>query len=94
MRVVASEQASELIEAQGGRLYVWLKRGRCCGNVTTLSTANEPPAEKAFRQVESDAAFALYLPAALSRLPDELHLDVSRRRRRVEAYWNGCVWVV
>lgn len=94
MRVVASEPASEMIQAHGGRLYVWLKHGRCCGNVTTLATASEPPAEGAFRKVESGGAFDLYLPAALSRLPDELHLDVSRRRRRVEAYWNGCAWVV
>lgn len=94
MRVVASEPASELIQAQGGRLYVWLKRGRCCGNVTTLSTANEPPAENTFRQVKSGGAFELYVPAAIARLPDELHIDVGRRRKRVEAYWNGCAWVV
>ena len=94
MRVVVSKAASELIEAQGGRLYVWLKHSRCCGSVTTLATANEPPAEKTFRQVESGAAFELYVPLGLTRLPDELHLDVLRRRRGVEAYWDGCVWVV
>ena len=94
MRVVVSESASELIEAQGGRLYVWLKRARCCGSLTTLATASEPPAERAFRQVESGRAFELYVPLGLTRLPDELHLDVPRRRRRVEAYWDGCVWVV
>ena len=94
MRVVTSELARELIQARGGRLYIWLKRGRCCGNVTTLATANEPPHDRAFRQVERGGAFELFIPAALTRLPDELHLDVSRRRRRVEAYWDGCVWVV
>jgi hypothetical protein len=93
MRVVVSESASELIEAQGGRLYVWLKRARWCGSVTTLTTANEPPAEKTFRQVESGAACELYFPIGLTRLPNELKLDVGRRRR-VEAYWDGCVWVV
>jgi len=94
MRVVVSDSAGELIQAQGDRLYVWLKRGQCCGSVTTLVTAAEPPAEKAFRQVDSGSTFELYLPAGLPRLPDELHLDVGRRRRRVEAYWDGCVWVV
>jgi hypothetical protein len=63
MRVVVSESASELIEAQGGRLYVWLRRARCCGSVTTLATANEPPAEKNFRQVDCGEAFAT-LPLA------------------------------
>ena len=94
MRVVASESASELIQARGGRLYVWLRRAHCCGSVTTLATANERPTQKAFRQVDSGGPFELYLPLGLTRLPDELHLDVGRRRRRVEAYWDGCVWVV
>jgi hypothetical protein len=94
VRVVATEPASELIQAQGGRLYVWLKRAHCCGSVTTLVTAKKPPAQKTFRQVDRGGPFQLYLPIGLTRLPDELHLDVSRRRRRVEAYWDGCVWVV
>jgi len=94
MRVVVSESAGELIQARGGRLYVWLKRAQCCRGVTTLTTASEPPAEKTFRRVESRESFELYVPTGLVRLPDELHLDVGRRRRRVEAYWDGCVWVV
>jgi len=94
VRVVASDSASELIQAQGGRLYVWLKRAHCCGNLTTLATASEPPAEKAFRQVDSGGQFELYVPTGLTRLPDELHLDVGRRRSRVEAYWDGCAWVL
>jgi hypothetical protein len=94
MRVVVSESAGELIQARGGRLYVWLKGAHCCRSVTTLATASEPPAGRAFRQVESSEPFELYLPTGLARLPEELHLDVGRRRRRVEAYWDGCVWVV
>jgi len=94
MRVVVSESAGELIQARGGRLYVWLKRAQCCRSVTTLATASEPPVERTFRRVESGGPFELYLPTGLVRLPDELHLDVGRRRRRVEAYWDGCVWVV
>jgi hypothetical protein len=93
MRVVASEPAVELIGERGGRVYVWLKTGRCCGAVTTLVTASEPPAEKTFRQVDGPAGFALFLDARLGRVPDELHLDVRRWPRRVEAYWNGCAWV-
>jgi hypothetical protein len=92
--VIASEPATEQIREHGGRLYVWLQRPHCCGAVTRLAAANEPPARKEFRQVESDTPFELYLPAGLTRLPDELHLDVRGRRRRVEAYWNGCSWVV
>ena len=94
MRVVASDSATELIQAQGGRLYVWLRGTHCCHGMTTLATASEPPAEKAFRRVDSGGRFELYLPAGLTRLPDELHLDLGRRRRRVDAYWDGCAWVV
>jgi hypothetical protein len=60
----------------------------------TLSTASQPPAEKTFRRIDSDTAFELYLPRSLTRLPSELHLDLSRRRRRVDAYWDGCAWLV
>jgi hypothetical protein len=93
MQVVVSEQAAELIAERGGRLYVWLKRGRCCGTVTTLTAASEPKAGKAFRHVAGIDRFELYVPSALARLPDELHLEVRRFPRRVEAYWNGCAWV-
>ena len=94
MRVLASDPAVELIRAQGGRLYVWLKRGHCCRPVMTLATATEPPAEKRFTRVAGEARFELYLPSSLGRTPDELHLDLHRFPRRVEAYWNGCAWVI
>ena len=93
VRVVASESAVQLIEERGGRLYVWPKRGRCCGGVTTLATATSPPPRTEFRRVD-DAGFELYLPSALARVPDELHVEQRRFPRRVEAYWNGCAWVV
>jgi hypothetical protein len=94
VRVVASDPAAELIRERGGRLYVWLKRGRCCGSVTTLAASTEPPAGKEFRRVDNGEDFVLYLPSALPRLPEELHLGVRRFPRRVEAYWDGCAWVV
>ena len=94
VRVVASEPAVDLVQEHGGRLYIWLRRGRCCGNTTTLAAATEAPAGKQFRRVEADTTFELYLPVGLSRVPDELHLDTRRYRRRVEAYWNGCAWVI
>ena len=93
MRVVVSDPAAALIHEQGGRLYVWLKRGHCCGSVTTLAAATDQPPGKEFRRVESTERFELYIPAALAPLPDELQVDVRRFPRRVEAYWNGCAWV-
>jgi hypothetical protein len=94
MRVVVSDPASDLIEENGGRVYVWPRKSRCCGAVTTLATSNEPPRRREFVRVETGERFELYLDARLRRLPDELHLDFRRFPRRAEAYWNGCAWVV
>jgi hypothetical protein len=94
MHLVVSTAASDLIRERGGRLFVWPKRGRCCGATTTLQTATEPPPSKEFVEVETAEQFGLYLDARLRRLPEELHLDLRRFPRRVEAYWNGCAWVI
>jgi hypothetical protein len=94
MRVVASDPAAALIKERGGRVYVWLKKGRCCGGVTTLGTSSEPPRRKEFVRVEADEQFELYLDARIPRLPDELHFELRRFPRRVEAYWNNCAWVI
>jgi hypothetical protein len=94
MRVVVSDRAAELIEERGRRVYVWLKTGRCCGGVTTLATSNEPPRRNTFVRVEADQEFELYFDARVPQLPDALHLDLRRFPRRVEAYWNGCAWVI
>jgi hypothetical protein len=93
MRVLYSDPAAELIDERGGRLYVWPKSGRCCGSFTMLATATDPPPGREFRRVEAGERFELYISAGLARLPDELHLDVRRFPRRVDAYWNGCAWV-
>ncbi len=93
MRLVVTPAASDLIEEGGGRVYVWPKKSRCCGGLTTLATSSRPPDRREFRQVAASGSFELFVPAALGRLPDELHLAVRRFPRRVEAYWNGCVWV-
>jgi hypothetical protein len=95
MRLVVSDAAAELIADRGGRLFVWTRRGRCCGaGMTRLLTSSEAPAGRQFERVEGGDGFDLYLPAALEVLPDELHVEARRFPRRVEAYWNGCAWVV
>jgi hypothetical protein len=95
MKLVVSDAAVDLIRERGGQLYVWTKKGRCCGGgATRLETSSELPARREFRNVVTGGErFELFVPSELS-LPDELHLDVRRFPRRVEAYWNGCAWVV
>jgi hypothetical protein len=93
MLVVVSDPAVELIAEGGGRLYVWPKKSRCCGAITRLVSASDPPRGKQFRRVSEDDRFELFLPIGLARLPDELYIDAHRFPRRVEAYWDGCAWV-
>jgi hypothetical protein len=94
MRVIASPEAVELIQERGGRLYVWATTERCCrGGHARLETATEAGVGRAFRPVRADG-FDLYL-APVGRTLDELHLEVrGRRKKRVEAYPDGCAWLV
>jgi hypothetical protein len=94
MRVVVSDGAAQLIEERGGRLYVWVKKGRCCGAARTLATSSEAPERQDFRRIKADARIELMIPTRLDPLPDELQLEMRRFPRRIEAYWNGCVWVM
>jgi len=93
MRVVVSESAAELVGERGGRLYVWPKRSRCCGGLTRLMSKDSAPRGIEFRRVDECGRFELYLPSALARRPEELHVEARRFPRRVEAYWDGCAWV-
>ena len=94
MNVIFSRQAEDLVGERGGRLYVWLDRQRCCQGATFLLTASGPPAGHTFRPVSGNHGFELYLDHGPQQPPDEIHLDVRGwRRKRVEAYWNGCVFV-
>jgi hypothetical protein len=95
MNLVAPDAAVDFIQERGGRLYVWTKRNRCCGgSFSTLGAATEAPSKIEFRRVDETAGFELYGPATLGRLPDELHVEARRFPRRIDAYWNGCAWIV
>jgi hypothetical protein len=94
VRLVVSAPAVEAVNRQGGRLYVWPKKSRCCGGTITLAAATSAPANKHFRRHDVAAGFELYLPAHLAPLPDELHVESRGRSGRIQAYWNGCAWVV
>ena len=93
MRVKASPEAIQLVQDQGGKLYVWAKKTRCCGgSVTFLETSSEP-GERPFRRIPT-GGIELYLDERLSE-PDELELEVGGlRRKHVHAYWDGCAYVV
>jgi hypothetical protein len=92
---MADAEVVSLVRERGGRLYVWTEARRCCGGgMKYLSTGTEPARGREFRRVDVDG-FALLFDAGRMGPPDELVLDVrGRRRKRVEAYWNGCVFAM
>lgn len=93
VRVVASAEVASFVGANGGCLYVWPARARCCGGVERLRTSTERPSSREFSPRGDDGGFELLMPSSLGRSPDELHLDLRRFPLRVAAYWDGCAWV-
>lgn len=91
MKVVAPPDVADLVAESGGRLFVWTRRPRCCGGTTYLETATDRPPRRSFRLVQAEP-FEVWFAAA--REPEELHLDLHGRRRRIEAYWDGCAYVI
>jgi hypothetical protein len=92
VQLVVTEGAADLIRDRGGRLYVWPKKSRCCGGVTTLGASTTPP-RREFRAVASTDRVEVLFPEHQALMPDELHLELRWFPLRVEAYWNGCAWV-
>lgn len=94
MKVVATPEARSLVRERGGRLYVWTDSQRCCHGATYLLTSSEPAPGRTFTVVDGAEDLEVFLDHGHLAPPDELHLDVRGwRRKRVEAYWDGCVFV-
>jgi hypothetical protein len=73
--VQATPGAVRLVQEQGGQLYVWAKRSRCChGSLTFLETSSEPR-ERPFRRVDADE-IELYLDQSLGN-PEELVIEAK-----------------
>ncbi len=106
MKVVTSEEAARYIREQGGKVWIWLdpRRG-LVGSYIWLEAHTEPPGTSRkssftrssrrphrFKSLESGGIEVNYDWGRLDP-PEELHLGVrGRRNKRVEAYWNGCVF--
>lgn len=91
MEVVVPPDVADVVAARGGRLFVWSRRISCCRSTAYLETATDHPPRRSYRLVQTEP-FELWFAGA--REPDELHLDVRGRRQRIEAYWDGCAYVI
>ena len=93
--VLSSPRVADLVRERGERLFVWTSTHQCYNNnITSLANAKKPEPGRTFRRVDADG-FELYLDPGRMDPPDELHLELKGlRRKRIEAYWNGCAFVV
>jgi hypothetical protein len=94
MRVDLSPEAHAVIQASGGRLWVWAARPRMCcsGTPAFLHAATEPPPDVwGFSPVPA-VGVEIWFRAPGGRFPDVLEIGLhGKRRPRVEAYWDGCL---
>ena len=108
MKIVTTPAADALIDERGGKVWVWLdpRRGMV-GSYVWLEAHCEPPGASRrttftrssrrphrFRSIDA-GRFELQFDWGNMEPPDELHFDVKgwrKRTRRLEAYWNGCVF--
>ena len=95
MRVLATPEARSYIRDRGGLLFVWVKsHGPIRGALRLLRTSTEPPPDALDWQRVETKGFVLFLPPGL-RAPSEIHVEVRGWvRRRVEAFWEGCAFVL
>jgi hypothetical protein len=109
MRIVATERARAFVAEAGGEVWVWLDPHRGpVGSYVWLEAHCEPPQTSRktrftrssrrphhFQRTEQDDIVVHYDFGRMP-LPEELHFDVKGLRaktRRLEAYWNGSVFV-
>jgi len=93
VEIVAPDDVRDFVAAHGGRLFVWVWRPRAAPLAPCLLEASLEPPRKldlSFRRVRAPG-FELYLEGTRRLWPRVLELAL--RRRRIEAYWNGMVWI-
>src|SRR6266702_3229189 len=97
MRVEVSTEAAGLVRERGGRLWVWAARPRLCcwGTPAFMHAATEQPLDvDGFSRLPADG-LNVWFRAPAGRLPAVLEIGLhGRRRPKVEAYWEGCRYML
>ena len=93
MRVQVTPQAAEFVAARGGTLWVWARRPPVCCNGTPaiMKASTSPPADPAGFTTIRAAGIDVLFRAPGGRSPDVLGVALHGKRRRLEAYWDGCL---
>jgi hypothetical protein len=62
--------------------------------LTLLETSTQRPSGRVFEEIDA-GGFVVFLDASLRPKPEEIQLGLrGLRRKRIEAYWNGCAFVI
>jgi hypothetical protein len=97
MRVDMSDEAAVHVRAHGGGLWVWAAypRLRCCGMQAWMHATTDVPADvTGFSPLPADGV-QLRFRRLGSREPAVLQIALhGRHRPQVEAYWDGCLFVL
>ncbi|HXP21454.1 MAG TPA: hypothetical protein VN840_17565 [Streptosporangiaceae bacterium] len=95
MRVDITASAAVFAQAHGGTLWVWAAypRLRCDGMQAWMHVATrEPPGRSGFLPLAADGVEVRFRRFG-SRDPEVLQIALrGRRRPRLEAYWDGCLY--
>jgi len=94
MDVTISDNAKNYVIDRGGTVYVRTTHNRCCsGTLTKFDiTTDEPADSDRFSTWNANGVDVRYLTGSGSS-PNELSIDLKGRRRpRLEAYWDGCLY--
>src|SRR5947209_18943228 len=94
-QICASPEAETYLRDHGGSIFIWPSHHRCYGGrLTLLKTSIQRPANRTFEAI-AGRGFTVFLDASLRERPERIDLSLRGvRRKRVEAYWNGCAFVL
>jgi hypothetical protein len=97
VRVQVSPEAEDFVRQRGGQVWVWAAHPRMCcsGTPAFMHAATEPPPGlSGFSPVRS-ARLDVWFRIPSGQLPDALEIGLhGKRRPRVEAYWDGCIYAL
>jgi hypothetical protein len=94
MQIEATSDAMKLIRARGGMLFVWIEAGM--RGMRYLRTSMEPPEDALdWERIDSGNGFLVFTPPWM-RKPKNMQLEVRGflTKLRINAFWNGCAFVV
>jgi hypothetical protein len=100
VEILTSDRALDFVRERGGHVWIWLDVRRCCsGAVSYLGASCSEPTQRkgglshSFQLIQMND-ITVHASLGRRRPPDELHVDVrGRLRPRIEAFWNGCIFV-